>query len=130
MRLSIDTSQVADLAADMAGAGARVTPKVRAVMSKGALNVKADMQNEVRAFSTGHPGRFHERFAADISYEFVGRFKVDIGATTNDDIGSAQFMYYGNSKTGPLAPDPIRSMRKEAKPLARYVLDAGAESVW
>lgn len=129
MRLRIDTSEVADLASDMAGAGARVQPKVRQVMAKGALNVKNDMQNEVRAFSTGHPGRFHERFAADISYDFVGPLKAEIGATT-DDIGSAQFMYFGNSKTGPLAPDPIRSMRKEAKPLARYVLDVGAESVW
>lgn len=121
-------SQVARLAADMAGAGERVVPKVRRTMSKGALNVKKDMANEMLAFRL-HPNGTHERIARDISYEFTGPLQVEIGATLGD-VGSVQLLYFGNSKVGPTAPDPIRSARKEANSLERYIADAGEESVW
>ena len=125
--MRIDMGEVRALAVDMRGVEGRVVPKVRATLSKGALNTKQEMQADLLSGSRG--GGTHGRVAADVSYDFTAPLVVEVGPTL-DDVGSLQLLYFGNSKTGPTAPDPIRLLKGQADALERYVADAGEESVW
>lgn len=93
--MEIDFSQVDKLADDLDRVPEETRPKVRAVVSKGALNIK----NEMRAEASGHPTYRH--FPRSISYDLTGDLEAEIGpdkALIQGALGN--LLYFGTSKTG------------------------------
>lgn len=118
MTVSIDVSDVRRFATDLGKVSGKAVPAARAVLSKGALAIKNQMQSEARA--SGIPEA--SSLAAFISYDMHG-LSVDIGPTTGAS-GSFGFLYYGNAKNGPVLPDPMLALEKEAPNIEKFLAKA------
>lgn len=116
--IEIDMGEVRQFAADLGKVSGKAIPVARQVLSKGALNIKNQMRTE--ATSSGVPEA--ASLAAFISYDMHG-LAAEIGPTEGA-AGSFAFLYYGNSKNGPLLPDPALAMQKEADSLEKYLAKA------
>lgn len=91
----VDFSQVEKLAADLQAVPEETRPKFRAVVSKGALNVK----NQMREEASGHPTYRH--FPSSISYDMQGDYGAEIGPDKSRVQGAlGNLLYFGTSKTG------------------------------
>jgi hypothetical protein len=92
----VDTSQLEKLAADLAAVPAETRPKFRAVVGKGALNIK----NGLRADAAGHPT--YRYFPTSISYDMTGEFSAEIGPDKGRVQGAlGNILYFGTSKNAP-----------------------------
>jgi len=107
-RISVDTSQVRSLAADLRGAGSRVSSKVPAVVSKGALNIKNQMREEADQST-------HFRFDYTISYDLEeGGFSAIIGPEKGGAGSLANIAYFGGANGGGgTVPDPVGALEAE-----------------
>lgn len=115
--ISMDDSELTALAADLAAAPALVKRDVRAVVSKGALNIKNQLRDEMRE-SPSFKG-----VGGAISYDLreAGGFGADVieaevGPTT--EAGSpgnlANIAYFGTSRGGgATVPDPQGALDAE-----------------
>lgn len=118
--VSVDTSQVEALAKDMAKQAAKGIIGVRAVVAKGALNIKNDLRNQANASGIAEAralGRF-------INYDTKmrpGSVTAEIGPVAGH-AGSFAFLYFGNSKNGPVLPDPGDALMREVPNLEKYIL--------
>lgn len=110
--MDIDFSQVDRLADDLLDVPAETRPKFRAVISKGALNIK----NGMRAEASG--GHSYRHFPRSITYDLTGEFEAEIGpdkALVQGALGN--LLYFGRSKTagvlninGPLEREAPRTV--------------------
>lgn len=115
---SFDSSEVRRLAADLSQAGARVTPAVRAVVGKGALNIKNKMVEEMRA-STHFKG-----VARAISYDVKGNAsfsEAEIGPTKGSPGSLANVAYFGTPRGGGTVPDPQLALEAEMPNFERFI---------
>lgn len=101
MSVTVDASQVHALAVDLRKVPAKVHPQVKAVVAKGALNVKKGMREE----ASGH--RFLQHFPYTITYD-VTTTPTSIEAEIGPDHGKTQgplagVVYFGTSNSGPVA---------------------------
>lgn len=115
-----DISELVALEGDLSSAAGRIVPGVKAVTSKGALNVKNQLQREAQGIRHA-PG-----LPASINYEThagLDFFEAEIGPREGG-AGSLAFFYFGNSKIGPQLPDPMIALEAEGEKYAEYIAKA------
>ena len=116
--MDADTSQLRALAVDLGKAEAVVFPKIRAIVQKTMLDTK----NELKAEAAGSGIAEAAALATFISYETKetpGGVSAEVGPVTGAP-GSFAFLYYGNSKNGPVLKDPLFAMQRNAKKAEPY----------
>lgn len=130
--MTADMSEVDKLARDLGASAANALRDVRAVIQKGALNIKNDLRDQANA--AGIPEAAN--LARSISYDTTltpGGIKAEIGPTKakkkSGRGGSFAFLYFGNSKNGPVLPDPGDALKREAGNVETYIDKALGESL-
>lgn len=112
----IDDSDLRALAADLGTVEARVLPKVRPIVSKGALNIKNQLQRDARA--SAH----FNALAPSIGYDMGGGsfggdsvIEAEIGPDRSRGSGAGLLgAYWGWSRGGGgTLPDPIVALAEE-----------------
>ncbi|MFR0351789.1 hypothetical protein [Streptomyces sediminimaris] len=110
---SVDVSQIQRLSRDLYRAGAHVEPRVRAVVERGAVNVKRDW----RANAAASAGRHARLYPGSISYDtrhYPGGAIAEIGPDKNKPQGAlGNLLEYGSSKNPPHM-DGARAIAAEA----------------
>ena len=117
--VEFDTSEVRKLAADLSRAPAESATAVRAVMQKASLNIKNDLRSQAQSSGI----REAAALAGFITYDTKvgpGGITAEIGPTEGSS-GSFAFLYFGNSKNGPVLPDPGDALTKEAPNVEKYL---------
>lgn len=92
----VDTSQLDKLAADLEAVPDEVLPKLKKVVSKGALNVKNGMQADAA------DGASYRHFSRSIGYDLTnGGLGATIGPNKEQIQGAlGNLLYFGTSRTG------------------------------
>lgn len=91
----------------------------RAVVQRGALEVKKQMQAEAKGIAHA-PG-----LPSAITYETKiagGGLEFEVGPVEGG-AGSLALLYYGNSKTGPVIKDPKFALEREADQITKRLSD-------
>ena len=118
--MAVDASELRALIADLSSAPKLVRSEARAVVSKGALNIKNQMRDEVARSR-------HFRFAHTVSYDLkVGgdTIEAEIGPETGGVGSLAGFAYFGGvNGGGGTVPDPQGALDAEAPNVEKH-LDA------
>lgn len=115
--MSLDFGDLEAFARDLDHQGAKVVLAQRAVVKKGALNVKKQLQAE----ADGHPHAARMPQAITFDVELDGKEIVaDIGPEKGG-VGSLAFYWLGNSRTAPVLPDPMLAADKEAEAMAEWL---------
>ena len=129
-RISVDTSEVRALIADMTGVDARLRPDVSSVIHKGANNVVRDLRSEMgSSASFGH-------LAGGISYDMVDDFEAEIGhhkaghGQKKAPRRGANIAYFGTSKGGGSVEDPEEALNRELPALEEHLGDIAERAVF
>ena len=114
--MSADTNELEQLAADFQAIPARLVPKVRGVVAKGALNVKNQLRREAR--ESEHFGVIEPTIDYDLVVgEFGGDASIEASIGPNATSGGAALLagaYYGWSRGGGgTLPDPVMALEEE-----------------
>lgn len=112
-----------DLVADMDAAAVRVAAGTRSVVKKGAQVVKTRLQAE--ADGVRHAPSLPSAITYDVTSGPDG-LDAEIGPTRGGT-GSLAFLYFGNSKTGPVLPDPVLAADAEADVVAEHLAALGGD---
>lgn len=112
MKINIDTSQVRNLVTDLGSLDTNVSREVPAIVKRGALNIKKDMQAEMKKSS--NPGMRY--VATQIHFD-----ELDDGLTAEigpekygpGDGSLANIAYFGTSKGGGTVEDPKFALERE-----------------
>lgn len=133
MAMTIDTSEVRALAADMRQVHSRLSQHVRPVIAKGALNIRDDLRAKMAASgSFGH-------LARGITYDLEhtsGAYEAEIGPAKKHTgerkapRRGANIAYFGTSKGGGTVEDPAGALEREAPRFADALADLAAELVF
>lgn len=142
MGITIDTSEVRTLAADMRAVDSRLARHVIPVVEKGAHNIKADMRSAASASR-------HFKIAQSISYDMAhpaGAIEAEVGPTLGGAGSLAGIAYFGGSgwsgrknpgkgwQQGPgggrTVEDPQAALDREAPKFERALADIAAEMVF
>ena len=130
--ISIDTSELRALAADLSAAGPLVSREVRGVIVKGAVTIKNQLRSEAQA------SRHFRGMASSIGFDVTG------GATAGDtaieaqigpssEAGSpgnlANIAYFGTSRGGGTVPDPLLALETEAPNVEKYLAELAERAV-
>lgn len=121
MRVTVDASELHALVRDFGESPAKFARGAKGVMSKAGVNIKREMKSQARA--SGIPEAAD--LARYITYDLDGLDLV-VGPRTGA-AGSFGFLYYGNSKNGPVLPDPVHILNDEAGNVERYVADVAED---
>jgi len=116
MAITFDSSDLGALSADLTKAGDEVQSKAYGVVSRGAVQIKAQLRMEMYA------SKYFHGIGSSISYDIhggdmfgVGVIEAEIGPTT--DPGSAgnlaNIAYFGSSRGGGTVPDPVGALNAE-----------------
>jgi hypothetical protein len=102
--IDIDMAAVKALAQDLGGVGARVRPAVKAVITKGALNIKNAARDAILA-DTRHV--FVKQYPYSISYDVSVGGAATVSAEIGPDVTKAQgylgnLLEFGSSKNAPI----------------------------
>lgn len=117
MDFSADMSEVRSLAVDMQRAAAKMPAEVKAVVAKGAVEIKKDLTDKLR------DSRHFKGFAR-VSYDLIdGGFGAEIGPEKNGPGAGANLAYFGTSRGGGTVEDPIEALNREAPALQRHLED-------
>ena len=122
--MSLDFGDVEAFAKALDDQGAKVVLAQRAVVKKGALNVKTRLQAEAQGVA--HAPGFPRAITFDV--ELKGdEITAEIGPEKGG-AGSLALLYLGNSKTGPRLPEPMLAADAEAEVMADW-LGKAAEDI-
>ena len=127
-RIDLDMSEVATLAADMRAVEGRLARHLVPAVSKGALNIKQDMQANFRAAS--NPGFRH--VGSTVSYDLTtssGEISAEIGPTKPAG-ALANVAIWGTSKGGGGVPDPSKALANEVTAFGKALADIAEEIIW
>jgi hypothetical protein len=127
-RIHLDMSEVAALAADLRAVDGRLARHLVPAVSKGALNIKQEMQANFRAAS--NPGVRH--VGNTISYDLTtssGEISAEIGPTKPSG-ALANVAIWGTSKGGGGVPDPSKALANEATAFGKALADIAEEILW
>lgn len=115
--MSVDFGDVEAFAKALDDQGAKVILAQRAVVKKGALNVKKRLQAEAQGVA--HAPGFPRAITFDV--ELTGdEIVADIGPEKGG-AGSLALLYLGNSNTGPRLPEPMLAADTEAEVMAEWL---------
>ena len=122
MNVSMDVSEVGRLAADLGKAGPAVVPLARAVVEKGALNVKNGMARD--ATGIGHA----PAFPRSITYDVRG-LSAEIGPDKGRRQGAlGNILAFGTSKNAPVW-DHTAAIRREEPFFMQHLQRVAAEAL-
>jgi hypothetical protein len=120
--MPIDTDDVMRLADSFRHVASIASATMRPVISKAGLNLKNAMHDEV----SGHPT--YPKLPYSITYditEHANVVDVEVGPRTSSEAqglqGGLAFLYYGNSRNGPVLPDPVHLLDDEADATERWL---------
>lgn len=121
---TIDASELRALAADLTQAPQEAALAARKLVSRGALNIKRQLQAEMRESD------YFKGAARSISYDLHGGslFGVDvveaeIGPTRGVPGSLANIAYFGTSRGGGTVPDPQGALDAEAPRFEKALAD-------
>lgn len=120
---TIDTRELEALSSSIAASAGRLPAEVRAVVSKGALNVK----NEARENVSGSP--YWRRIAGTINYDMSGNAFVSAATIGYDDEGQGELagIYeFGSVKRSP-HPTLMPAFEREAPRFEKAMGDLAAK---
>lgn len=124
--ISMDVSELIREGERLADAANGVMPEIRKVVSKGALNVKNQMQSEAA-------GSRHFKFASTINYDLTGNAvmaEAEIGPRKLGAGNLANIAYFGGSRGGGgTVPDPEGAMNAEASGFESALADVIADAL-
>lgn len=118
--MAVDDAELRALAVDLQAAPKIVRSEARAVLARGAMNIKRQLISEA--------GRSrHFRIARTISYDFVGTggaLAVEVGPKTGGVGSLAGIAYFGGARGGGgTIPDPKGALEAEAPAVEKYIGD-------
>lgn len=106
MTVTIDTSDVVRLAAELTGAGPRAVPALGVVVERTAVAVRDDLRRKAR----GHA--MFPRFPSSITHDVRG-LSAEIGPDKNRRQGAlGNILYFGTSKHGPVLEHPSEALAR------------------
>lgn len=122
--IEVDTSEVRELIADLTSASDRVAVGAPAVIFKGAMNIKAQLRDEMGA------SRHFKGAASAIDFDIEdGGLTAEIGPSA--EAGSpgnlGNIAYFGTSRGGGTVPDPRDALEAEAPKVTKALADLAAE---
>lgn len=102
----------------------KVAPDVRAVLQRGALNIKAQLVAEAQGVE--HAPHFPRSITYDTTVREDG-ITAEIGP--DKDLPGRQgalanLLYFGRADTAPRLPDPAGALEREAPAVERYLAEA------
>lgn len=122
MKVRLDDSEARALAADMREYPARLQRHVRDVVTRGAANIKRDLQAQMGA-STHFKGitRSIDFDLRVIGFGDRGGYEAEIGPRKGSgEAGAlANIAYFGSSRGGGTVEDPARALEREAPAFER-----------
>lgn len=123
--MASDFSELRKLATDLRNAGNVVRSEARAVVSKGALNIKNQMRDEAK--------RRHYDFSHRITYDIKGgldSIEAEIGPETGGVGSLAGIAYFGGvNGGGGTVPDPMGALEAEAPNVERYLAELAEKAL-
>lgn len=119
-RTGVDVSEVDALAGNFAKQAATAMVGVRAVVAKGALNIKNDLRDQANASGIAEAQALARFINYDVKTGHEG-ITAEIGPV-GGHAGSFAFLYFGNSKNGPVLPDPGDALMREVPNLEKHIL--------
>lgn len=121
--ISVDTSELRAYVVKLESAPAESKGALAQVVSKGALNIKEDMQAELR--SSGNRG--FQYIASTVNYDLVdGGMTAKIGPDKPSG-ALANIAYFGSYKGGGTREDPVEALNREAPNFEEYVTKVAGE---
>ena len=124
--MAVDVSELRALIADLREAPQLVRREARAVISKGALNIKNQMRDEVAKSR-------HFRFAHTVTYDLKvsgDMIEAEIGPETGGVGSLAGFAYFGGvNGGGGTVPDPQGALDAEAPNVEKYLAELAEEAL-
>ena len=124
--MAVDASELRALIADLRDAPKLVRREARAVISKGALNIKNQMRDEVAKSR-------HFRFAHTISYDIKGAgdtISAEVGPVAGGVASLAGFAYFGGvNGGGGTVPDPQGALDAEAPNVEKYLAELAEKAL-
>lgn len=124
--MAVDASELRKLATDLSSAPKLVRSEARAIVSKGALNIKNQMRDEVARSR-------HFRFAHTISYDLKvsgDSIEAEIGPETGGVGSLAGFAYFGGvNGGGGTVPDPQGALDAEAPNVEKYLAELAEKAL-
>ena len=123
VRVSVDTSEVRALIADMSGVDGRLRPNVSSVVKRGANNIKNELLTQMRSSR-------HFKGFADISYDMTDDFEAEIGPNKGGPGAGANIAYFGTSRGGGTVEDPEEALNRELPAFEDHLADIAADSVF
>ena len=129
--ISIDTSEIRTLIADMSRVDERLNSHVVGVVEKGAVNIKSDLVDDMRA-STHFKGA-----ARGISYDLkfdgfgnAGVIRAEIGPEKGGPGDLANIAYFGTSRGGGTVRNPEYALAEEIPRFSKALADVAASAVF
>ncbi len=129
--MGIETTGARELSADLARASAEAAPKLRAVMERGANNIKRTIQDDLRG--SNHFSQVAETVSYDVVEGNLG-FAIEIGPDKDRRISGGRpgplagiafenspSGYFGGSRGGATVRDPQGALDDEQPNLDRYL---------
>jgi len=126
-RMSIDAGEVRALAEDMRRVDSRMSRHVRPVVERGAVQIKNDLQAEMRK------SRHFAPVARGISYDMRspgGAYEAEIGPEKGSPGSLANIAYFGDSLGAGTVEDPTAALEREAPKFADALADLAADLVF
>lgn len=122
--VSIDTSEIRTLAADMRAIDSRLARWVRPVVSKGAQNIKSAMRSDAQQST-------HFHFAEAIAYDIKGDgYEAEIGPEKGSPGSIANIAYFGTPRGGGTVRDPQEAANDELPNFRRELAKLAEELVF
>jgi hypothetical protein len=124
--VSVDASELDDLARDLTKIPADMVPKIKGVVAKSALNTKNIMRSDARS------SRHFKQLAPTISYDLKvhsfggdGVIEAEIGPSGGGSASLAGIAYFGTSKAGgATVRNPEDAMLEEAPNFYEFAFKA------
>lgn len=128
--ISVDASEVRAYAAQLTQAPPLVERGVRAVVSRGALNIKNDMNAQLRK------SKHFKGIAGSVTYDMRsssafggGAIEAEIGPDHAKGGALANVAYFGTSRGGGTVEDPQEALAREEPNFLDALADLAAEAV-
>lgn len=120
--VSVDASELAGLARDLAAAGDKVERESEPVIERGALNIKNQLREEMAG------SYWFKGVASAMSYDRDG-LEAEIGPEKGAPGSLANIAYFGSSRGGGTVPDPIHALEAEVPNVERWLAKVAEESL-
>lgn len=117
----VDDSELRKFAVDLQAAAGKIAPEIRAVIGKGALNIKQQMVSEMRASVHFHGAAGSISYDTKLTHDGI---EAEIGPD-KDKAGGAlgNIAYFGTSRGGGTVPDPVHALEAEVPNVEKYIGD-------